>query len=230
MLPGVQTLQRSEHCGNLQVDPNRLSIRHLPIKRGFDILFSLAALLCGLPLYLLIALLIKLSSSGPVLFRQERVGRGGKLFSCLKFRTMIPDAEKALTDLLQIDPVLYQEWNDCRKLSRDPRVTPIGRLLRKTSLDELPQFWNVLKGDLSVVGPRPVCIDEIEEFYGAKAYKILKVRPGLTGIWQTSGRSDISYRERVEMDEMYVDLHSFRFDLILILKTIFRIVRPRGAR
>lgn len=229
MLPGVQSIQHSTTNRYRAVDKTLFNIRHLPLKRTFDLCFSLPVLLIGFPIFLLIALLVKFSSKGPVFFKQERVGRGGKLFTCLKFRTMRPDADQLLENLLTTNPELRQEWQAKRKLANDPRITSIGRFLRKTSLDELPQFWNVLKGDLSVVGPRPVCADEVQEFYGLKAYKILQVRPGLTGVWQTSGRSTTTYDERVQMDENYINHHSFLFDIKLILKTIPKMLRPRDA-
>ncbi len=205
------------------------SLRHLPLKRSFDIFFSLMALLLGLPILALIALLIKLTSRGPAIYSQQRIGRGGVPFRCYKFRTMRPDAEETLRQLLASDPAAREEWLSKRKLTRDPRVTPIGSFLRKTCLDELPQFWNVLRGDLSIVGPRPVCADEITQFYGVKAYKILSVRPGVTGIWQTSDRRTVTYPERIAMDEEYVEKQSFPLDLLLILKTIPAMFRPRGA-
>ncbi len=204
-------------------------VRHLPLKRSFDILFSFAALTLGLPVFLLIALVTRLTSKGPVIYSHQRVGRGGKLFSCYKFRTMYANADAMLEEVLDSDPQLREDWEERRKLANDPRVTPMGRFLRKTSLDELPQFFNVLVGDMSVVGPRPVCTDEVKQFFGMKAYKILQVRPGVTGLWQTAGRSVSTYEERVSLDENYVDTHSFFVDLLLVLKTIPRMVWPRGA-
>ena len=205
------------------------SLRHLPLKRAFDIFFSLFAMMIGFPLYALIALLVKVTSKGSVIYGHERVGRGGRLFKCYKFRTMRVDADEMLREVLATDPAARKEWEEKRKLMNDPRVTLVGRILRKSCLDEIPQFWNVLRGDLSVVGPRPVCVDEITQYYGPKAYKILAVRPGLTGIWQTSDRRVLTYSERIEMDEMYVDRQSFLLDLLLVLKTIPAILRPRGA-
>lgn len=205
-------------------------IKHIPVKRGFDILFSLCALFIGLPIFCLIALLIRLTSPGKVIYSHSRIGRGGKAFPCYKFRTMYPDADQRLKDLLASDPKLKAEWENSFKLKQDPRVTPIGSFLRKTSLDELPQFWNVLKGDLSVVGPRPVVKEEVNKYLGLKAPKILSIRPGLTGPWQVSGRSDISsYQKRVELDEHYVDNHSFTLDLKLIAKTIPAMLFSKGA-
>lgn len=205
------------------------SVKHIPWKRIFDIGFSLFALILCLPLFVLIAIGIVLSSRGNIVFSQERIGRGGKKFHCYKFRSMYSDAEKRLTHLLASDHNLRSEWEKHHKLKNDPRITPFGRFLRKTSLDELPQFFNVLKGDLSVVGPRPVVENELVSHYGPKASKILSIRPGVTGIWQVSGRNDLSYSRRIEMDEKYVDTHSLLLDLSLIIKTIPRMIFSKGA-
>lgn len=198
-------------------------------KRFFDVFFSLLVLLTCFPLFFCIALSIFISSPGAVFFVQERVGRKGKTIKCYKFRTMCIHAEKKLNSLLQTNSLLAKEYATYRKLKNDPRVFPIGRFLRKTSLDELPQFLNVLKGDLSVVGPRPAFREEVEMFYREKQEKILSIRPGITGIWQTSGRSHLSFQTRVALDEMYVDKQSFFFDLKLIGKTIYMLFLPKGA-
>ncbi len=212
------------------ISPLVYVIKHLAAKRAFDILFSLLCLTIGFPLYLLIAVLIFITSDGSIIYSQIRVGRGGKLFRCYKFRTMYLDAEQRLQSILQNDPVLQREWSLYHKLKNDPRVTFFGKILRKTSLDELPQFWNVFKGDLSVVGPRPVVQQELNTHFGDKAYKILCMRPGLTGLWQVSGRSDINcYQTRIKLDEYYIDNHSLQFDLKLIAKTIPVIFLSRGA-
>ncbi|MBS4168814.1 sugar transferase [Parachlamydia sp. AcF125] len=206
-----------------------VQVKHNPIKRTFDIFFSLFALLFCFPLFLIIAISIKLSSKGPIFFSHERIGRGGKPFKCYKFRTMYPDAEARLKEMLVICPKTQEEWNQTHKLKDDPRVTPLGSFLRKTSLDEFPQFWNVLKGDLSVVGPRPVVQDEIAKHYGIKAADILRLRPGITGPWQVSGRNDVSYDTRIMLDQKYVEDHSIILDLKLIAKTIPAIFTSKGA-
>lgn len=198
-------------------------------KRIFDTLFSLGAILFFLPLGLLIALLIKLTSAGPVFYSSKRVGKGGQPIYCWKFRTMYQDADKKLLEILKENPKLKKEWDTYFKLKDDPRISGIGRILRKTSLDELPQFWNVFKGDLSVVGPRPVTEEEIKKYFGEKAAKILSVRPGLTGIWQTSGRSLLTFEERIRLEESYVDQQSLVFDLLIIFKTIPMIFISKGA-
>jgi undecaprenyl-phosphate galactose phosphotransferase len=206
-------------------------IRHNAIKRGFDIFFSLVSLVICAPLFLVIALAIYFSSPGKVIYFHERIGRGGKVFRCYKFRSMYADADRKLNEILSQDAELRKEWNQTFKLKKDPRITPIGAYLRKTSLDELPQFWNVLRGDLSVVGPRPVVREELEKYFGIKSYKILSIRPGLTGLWQVSGRSDINcYQKRIQLDESYVDNHSLLLDLkIIFLKTIPAMIGKKGA-
>lgn len=211
------------------VIPFRCKIRHIPVKRAFDILFSLSVLLLGAPIFLLIGLIVRLTSRGQVIYSHKRVGRGGKLFKCYKFRSMYADADEKLQELLASDSELRAEWEQTRKLKKDPRITPFGRFLRKTSLDELPQFWNVLRGDLSVVGPRPVLESEIEQYFGPKAHKILSIRPGLTGLWQTCGRSDTSYEDRIRLDESYVNKRSLALDLKLVAKTVPIILLARGA-
>lgn len=199
------------------------------IKRTFDILFSLAVLTLLSPLFLVIAFLIRLTSRGNPIFGHTRIGRGGKPFTCYKFRTMYADAPSRLQELLNQRKDLKEEWEQAHKLKNDPRVTPLGNLLRKTSLDELPQFWNVLKGNLSVVGPRPVVEKELETHFGTKAPLIISVRPGVTGLWQVSGRSNTSYAERVLLDETYIKTQSFFLDLKLIAKTLPAVFFSKGA-
>lgn len=204
-------------------------IRHIFFKRIFDFCFSLIVLILGLPLFIIIGIIIRCTSKGPIFYFQERIGRGGIPFHCLKFRTMYPNADERLQAILAGDPVRQKEWQNNHKLKNDPRITPIGDFLRKTSLDELPQFWNVVKGDLSVVGPRPVVHEEIIHHYGSKAYKILSIRPGVTGIWQVSGRSNTGYAKRILLDEQYVDTRSFLLDIKIIIKTIPSMISAKGA-
>lgn len=199
------------------------------MKRLFDIAFSLGALLFFSPLLLLLSLLIKSSSKGPLLFSQERVGLHGKPFRLYKLRTMVPDAEERLSTLLATSPSHLNEWKSCYKLKEDPRITSIGKFLRATSLDELPQFWNVLKGEMSIVGPRPVTARELQEEYGRYAAKLLQVRPGLTGPWQLSGRSNVSYKKRISLDMHYIRFRTFCWDLSLTLRTIPEMLFPKGA-
>lgn len=208
---------------------SRCRVQHFPLKRMFDITFSTLVLTLGSPVFLLLALLVKCTSKGPVFYSQKRIGRGGQIFDCYKFRSMRVDADERLKKILAEDPEARTQWERTHKLRNDPRVTPVGAFLRKTSLDELPQFLNVLRGDLSVVGPRPVVELELTRHLGRKAAKILSIRPGLTGLWQTSGRSDTSYKTRLSLDEKYIDNRSFLLDLKLIAKTIPVMIFSRGA-
>ncbi|HEV8051340.1 MAG TPA: sugar transferase [Parachlamydiaceae bacterium] len=201
----------------------------LPFKRALDIIFSLAVLILISPLFLVIAILIKATSKGKAIYYQTRIGRGGSHFRCYKFRTMYQNADSILEEILVNDPEKNDEWNRTHKLKNDPRVTPIGHFLRKSSMDELPQFWNVLKGDLSVVGPRPVVKEEIAKHFGPKAEKIFSIRPGITGLWQISGRSDTSYSKRIALDEYYVENRTLLNDIKIIALTIPSILSKKGA-
>ena len=209
----------------------RYPVRHLPLKRIFDVVFSLFILCVTAPLFLIISLAIFLTSQNlcSIFYIQKRVGRGGWLFNCIKFRTMYRGADKRLQSILDSSVSIRKEWLLFRKLKNDPRITFVGSFLRRTSLDELPQFLNVLKGDLSVVGPRPVVQEEVDAYYGENACKILSIRPGITGVWQVGGRSDTSYFRRVRLDLFYVKKVSFLYDLKLILKTNPVIFSSKGA-
>lgn len=200
------------------------------IKRSGDIVFSLALLGLGSPVFLFLALLVKLSSPGPVFYVQRRVGRGYRRFGCIKFRTMRPDADAVLARVLHDNPALQSEYERDFKLKRDPRITPIGRFLRRSSLDELPQFLNVLRGEMSVVGPRPIVDKELNR-YGPYMDEVAAVRPGLTGLWQVSGRNNLSYKKRVKLDLAYARGRSFFLDLAIILRTFGVLLLPmdRGA-
>ena len=192
--------------------------------------FALA--LCGtvllLPWVALISAFIKLSSRGPVFYGQLRIGEGGQAFRAWKFRTMVENADEQLAHCLEANPELQVEWAATHKLRRDPRVTRIGRFLRQTSLDELPQVWNVLWGEMSLVGPRPIVPEEVVK-YGEEFDLYLKVRPGLTGLWQVSGRSDTTYSGRVAMDVHYVRNWSVWLDVYLLAKTVGVVLRRQGA-
>lgn len=197
-------------------------------KRALDILGAGTLLLLALPAFLVIAALVKLDG-GRAFYAHERVGRGGRLFGCLKFRSMVMDSDRRLAALLASDPAARAEWEATRKLKNDPRVTWIGRVLRATSLDELPQLINVLKGDMSLVGPRPVQAAELAAFYGAAAQHYMAVRPGITGPWQVSGRSDTSYAQRVALDVAYVTHPSILTDVKILLRTPAAVLARRGA-
>jgi Undecaprenyl-phosphate galactose phosphotransferase WbaP len=196
-------------------------------KRLFDILFSLSVLILFAPVYLLLALSIALSSSGPIFYVQERVGKNRKMFYCLKFRTMVENADDILLEIMEKSPHLRQEFEDNFKLKQDPRITWIGRFLRMTSLDEFPQFWNVLKGDMSVVGPRPLVEEELPR-YGGHINKILTIRPGITGLWQVSGRNDIPYPRRVQIDLYYANDKNLWMDMWIVFKTIGVVIFPKN--
>ena len=201
-----------------------------PRKRLFDLVFSVCVLLVLSPLLLLIALLIAIEDGRPVLFRHRRITLAGRPFDCLKFRTMHVDAESRLQDILRKDPAARQEWQTSFKLKNDPRVTRIGRILRRTSLDELPQFFNVLKGEMSVVGVRPIVQEEMTEYYHEKAGLYCSVKPGITGPWQVDKRSDVaSYEERIGLDTRYILNNNPIFDMQIILKTVWKVLTGRGA-
>ncbi len=193
-------------------------------KRLFDIILSFGGILFLLPVFLCIALCIKLDDGGPVLHFREIIGKHGKKFYALKFRTMIPDAD----DYLARHPELMQKFKQNMKLMHDPRITRVGRFLRKTSLDELPQLFNVVWGQMSLVGPRIIHPSELAR-YGEYAHKRLSVNPGITGLWQISGRQHISYDERVQLDMQYIDTRSFIVDLVILVKTLKVFVVHTGA-
>lgn len=198
-------------------------------KRVFDIVFSVAVLVGLSPLFFLIGLSVFLTTGTNPIYSHKRVGRNGRPFKCYKFRSMVFNAELVLKELLDRDPVARKEWEETHKLKTDPRVTLIGRFLRKTSLDELPQFYNVVIGDLSVVGPRAVVEEEIESHFKEQAKEIFKVRPGITGLWQVSGRSDVGYSKRIELDKRYVNELSLVLDMKIVVKTIPIIFNAKGA-
>jgi len=197
------------------------------VKRAFDLVVSVAALI-GLGWFFLIVGLWIRKSGRPVIYGHERIGTGGRPFRCYKFRTMVPDADKVLNDLLRNDLKAAAEWEKDFKLKNDPRITSIGRWLRKTSLDELPQLWNVVKGEMSLVGPRPIVREELAR-YGEYAGYYLQSKPGITGVWQVSGRSDTTYEERVGMDAWYARNWSLWYDFVILAKTVDVLVRGKGA-
>lgn len=204
------------------------TIRQSSRKRAFDILFALALMAVFLPLFLLLCLAVKLTSRGPVIFAHPRIGKDGRLFNCYKLRSMVVDADAQLARLLASDADARAEWQRDQKLRADPRITPIGTFLRSSSLDELPQLWNILIGDMSVVGPRPIVEAEAVR-YGQYFRHYCTLRPGLTGLWQVSGRSDVSYDERVKLDVRYVRSRTFFGDLAICLQTVPMMVSAKGS-
>jgi Undecaprenyl-phosphate galactose phosphotransferase WbaP len=197
-------------------------------KRAIDVVLTVAGGALLLPLMILIAVLIRLYSAGPALYCQQRIGRHGRRFMAWKFRTMVCDADRVLGEHLAACPAQKEEWDRTHKLQRDPRVTPIGRLLRKSSLDELPQLWNVLRGEMSLVGPRPIVAAEIAK-YANSFEPYCRVLPGITGLWQVSGRNDTTYAERVELDSYYVRNWSLWLDLYILLLTVKVVIFRQGA-
>lgn len=220
LLPISPKLLRAEQLIELQ------SRRARVLKRTGDILFSLTVLTLGSPVFLALALLVKISSRGPVFYVQQRVGRDYRSFGCIKFRTMRRDADRILSRLLSESADLQEEFRNDFKLRNDPRITRLGRFLRRSSLDELPQFLNVLRGEMSLVGPRPIVRQELPR-YGDRMEEVLAVRPGLTGLWQVSGRNNLSYDERVALDLRYARHRSMWLDLSIIARTIGVILDPR---
>jgi len=207
-------------------------LEYRSLKRVFDVFFSLFAILLSLPFMVIIAFAIKLTDKGPILFKQKRPGLNGRDFYLYKFRTMYVNNEEILQKYLESNPRAREEWKKYRKLKGyDPRVTPIGRILRKFSLDELPQFFNVLKGDMSVVGPRPYLRKEFEDYNIPEKVikKLLSVKPGITGLWQIKARNEATFEERIKMDLEYIDKQSFLLDLKIVLKTIWVMLTGKGA-
>ncbi len=197
-------------------------------KRGFDIAGALAGIVLLSPLLVMLAALVKFSDGGRVFYGHVRVGRNGSAFRCWKFRTMIENGDEVLAAYLAANPPERRQWDSIRKLQNDPRVGRVGAVLRKLSLDELPQLINVLRGEMSLVGPRPVVKDELKLYGNAAAY-YLQSRPGLTGLWQVSGRNDVSYGARVAFDRHYVENWSFVSDLKILVRTVPAVFSSRGS-
>lgn len=200
------------------------------IKRGFDIFCSIIGILALIPLWIIIK--ISYMCTGDfhgVFYRQKRLGKHGKIIHIFKFRTMVVNAEEILQEWLQNNPQKREEYYKDRKIENDPRITKIGNILRKTSLDEFPQFLNILFGDMSLIGPRPVVLDEADN-YGENKAKFLSMRPGLTGYWASNGRSNISYEERMKMELYYIDHCSLLLDIQIIFDTIFAVIKKDGAK
>lgn len=207
---------------------DKLAHQEEAVCRAIDIVVATGALIFFLPLLAVLALAIKLLDPGPVLFRHRRIGRNGQFFYCFKLRTMVVDAGARLDALLANDPEARAEWIRDQKLRHDPRVTLIGRFLRKSSLDELPQFINILRGDMSLVGPRPIVESEVVR-YGRYFGEYVRARPGLTGLWQVSGRNQTTYRRRVAMDVIYARRRCLRLNVGIMFKTVPAVLMARGS-
>lgn len=198
------------------------------VKRTFDILVSGLSLVLLSPIFLILIILIKLDSKGKAFYRHKRIGKNGEIIYLYKFRSMYSDSKERLEELLK-DPKIKKEWEENYKLDPDPRITKIGNILRKTSLDELPQLLNILNGDMSIVGPRPIIEEELEK-YGLYKQKFLSVTPGLTGWWACNGRSCTSYEDRMKLELYYVDHRSIKLDLKIIYKTFVSVIKRDGAK
>lgn len=214
----IEVLQR-----NTKTEENQV---YLVSKRAFDFFSSLVAIIVFLPVFVVIIIAIKLESKGPAVFGHKRLGQDGKVMKVYKFRSMVQNADEVMKNFTKEQK---EEFAKNFKLENDPRITKVGDFLRKTSLDELPQLFNILIGNMTVVGPRPIVEKEIEK-YGIYGDKLLSVKPGLTGLWQSSGRSDTTYEERVELDMEYIDNRSFWGDIKIILMTVVVVLRKEGAR
>jgi exopolysaccharide production protein ExoY len=218
----------NKKAGASQDQPPDYRMLGLPLggrtKRLTDIVIAFTALILAAPVMLLITLLIKTTAGGPAVFSHTRIGFGGRPFQCYKFRTMVANSDQALAEFLASNEEAAKEWAESRKLRLDPRVTALGRLLRKSSLDELPQLFNVLRGEMSCVGPRPVVADELPR-YGAYVREYLRARPGLTGLWQVTGRDCADYSHRVSLDSSYVLNWSLWADLRILVRTVFAVMR-----
>ena len=212
----------------LSIRNNLARRRNRLAKRIFDLVATVVGGLLILPILLILAVLVGIDNKGRIIFAHRRVGRKGKLFPCYKFQSMVPDAQERLEEYLAKNPAAREEWEESFKLANDPRVTKLGGFLRKTSLDELPQLWNVLMGDMSLVGPRPIVTKEIER-YGDYIREYYMVSPGITGMWQVNGRSDTTYEERVAMDTWYVRNWSVWIDLVYLFKTVKTVFTGKGA-
>lgn len=216
------------HTMTLQMRQNLFDPRRRTCKRLVECMAALVGGFLLLPFFIGIAVWIKMESPGPIFFVHRRLGMGGKHFKMIKFRTMVPDAEATLEAYLNAHPQLRQEWEADQKLRNDPRITRVGQFLRRTSLDELPQLWNVITGDMSLVGPRPIVDNEIEK-YGSAYAAYIRVRPGMTGLWQVSGRSDTSYAYRVGIDSYYICNWSIWMDIWIVARTPFIVFKGGGA-
>lgn len=217
--PALEPLPRAE---------SRAAARDALLIRAIDITIAVSAVLVLLPLLLLIFVAMKLTSPGPVLFAHRRIGRGGQTFPCYKFRSMVVNSAEVLEQHLAESPDARAEWQRDQKLRNDPRVTPIGRLLRRTSLDEVPQIFNVLRGEMSMVGPRPIVEGEMVR-YRQYIVDYMSVKPGITGLWQISGRNNTTYRRRVALDTAYARSRTVALDLAILARTVPAVLTGSGC-
>lgn len=214
---------------NIGVEKNKFKIYFI-FKRFVDIVCSLLGLIVLSPIFLIVAILIKWESKGPAIFKQKRIGKKGREIYIYKFRSMVDNGEKVLEELFAKDENIRKEYLENKKLENDPRITKIGKFIRKTSIDELPQLLNVLKGDMSLVGPRPYLFREIEEGIGEYYQYIIKCKPGITGLWQVNGRSNTTFEERCKMDKYYSEHISLWMDIKILFKTVGVVLFGKGAK
>jgi exopolysaccharide production protein ExoY len=223
---GIKSDEGSRHLAQLSDEASRSFSRF--IKYAIDTIIALVALLVLAPMIVMLIALLLAVQGRPIFVAHRRIGKNGVMFPCLKFRTMVTNAEEVLRRHLAANPSETAEWAKNRKLKNDPRITPLGALLRKSSIDELPQLLNIILGHMSIVGPRPIVPGEAE-LYGAYFVDYIQVRPGLTGLWQISGRSDVSYNRRVELDVRYVHERSLGRDIVIMIKTVPAVLRAHGS-
>ncbi len=230
---GLRLSNQSRHAETAAYSSTRLDRREneadTSAKRIMDIVIASLALVLVAPLLLVVAILIRFQDGGRAVYAQKRHGRNGRTFKCYKLRSMVANADERLQEILATDDAARAEWEETQKFVNDPRITPLGHFIRKTSIDELPQLWNILCGDMSLVGPRPIVENEIAK-YGEFYRDYCAVRPGLTGLWQVEGRSDTTYEERVQLDVKYARTRSFTGDFVIMLRTVPAVLFSRGAR
>jgi len=220
-------LSESPNNTAIESERKRFPLRLL-IKYSSDSVLALTGLVVLAPMILMVSAVLLILQGRPIFIFHKRIGKNGTLFDCIKFRTMVRNADRALEQYLAANPDAREEWETTRKLKNDPRVTAFGAILRSSSIDEIPQLINILRGEMSVVGPRPITASEAK-MYGARFIDYIRVRPGLTGLWQVSGRNEVGYQERVELDSRYVAEQNFIGDVAIILKTIPAVLARRGS-
>jgi lipopolysaccharide/colanic/teichoic acid biosynthesis glycosyltransferase len=230
---GLRLTHQSRHAETAAFSSARLDRNEFgantSAKRILDVVVASIALIFVLPLLVVVGVLIRLQDGGQAVYSQKRYGRNGRTFKCYKLRSMVANADQRLIEILAQDPDARIEWDQTQKLTHDPRITPLGRFIRKTSIDELPQLFNILKGEMSIVGPRPIVENEITK-YGEFYRDYCSVRPGLTGLWQVEGRSDTTYEQRVQLDVKYATTRNFTGDIMIMLRTVPAVLLSRGAR
>ncbi len=230
---GLRLSNQSRHAETAAYSSTRLDRSeyeaNTSAKRIMDIVIASIALVVVFPLLLVVGILIRFQDGGQAVYAQKRYGRNGRTFKCYKLRSMVANADERLQEILATDPAARAEWEETQKFVNDPRITPLGHFIRKTSIDELPQLWNILRGDMSLVGPRPIVENEIAK-YGEFYRDYCAVRPGLTGLWQVEGRSNTTYDERVQLDAKYARTRTFTGDFMIMLRTVPAVLLSRGAR